>query len=274
MINVPSLVKALDTGLRQDKGEWDESKIHVSDLAVAIGEKCPRQLWLRLHGAEKQRQHVGMLLMWDHGQRIHERLVEIINKGLDNGWYIEWVEEPVRLPGVTGRLDTRLKRKDNRIVVDFKSVRGKAFSFLNEAKPSHVLQVQSYITGTDSNGGLVFYVDREGQNACKQFPVFRDDERVLKAVTEVKRIALAVNPPPILQPKLEISKNKGPDSIKLCQGWMCDYCQYIDVSCPGALPKRHRDLGIVGHYDNGVFKPKTKDAEVIRIVEDLLQKGA
>jgi hypothetical protein len=54
---------------------------------------------------------------------------------------------------------------------------------------------------------------------------------------------------------------------------MCDYCDFQDVSCPGALPQKYRDLGIVGHVDGEVFKPKVKDAEVVRMVNRLLEKG-
>ena len=272
MIPVPSLPAALDAGLRGQKDDWDESKLHISDLAVAIGEKCPRQLWLRLKGAEKKELSAGQLLMFDHGNRIHERLVEIIRQNLNNGWQIQAVEKQVELNGVTGKYDTRLWNSTEgwEIIVDFKSIRGRAFSWLEEAKPAHVLQVQAYIMAADADGGLVFYVDREGQNQCKQFYVQRNDANVMGAISDTLAIASG-HDPGILEPKLVIGKNKGPDSVKLEMPWQCQYCDYCGPSCPGALPPKMRELGIVGHISEEGFIPKTKDKEVIAVVETLLE---
>lgn len=271
MLSVPSLPQALEAGLREEEknDDRDNSVLHVSDLAVAIGEKCPRSLWLRLRGAERKEATLGQLLMFRHGKRIHIDLVNILK--LNNGWQIQAVEKPVILGPVVGRYDTRLfhSKEGWEIIVDFKSVRGRKFSYLKEAMPGHVLQVQAYIAAADADGGLVFYVDREGQNTAKQFYVQRDDQAVWFAVEECVKIRDSEIAPAILQPKLTIGKNKGPDSVKLEMPWQCSYCQYLDMSCPGALPKKYRELGIVGYVD-GSFKPKIKDERVIEIVEGLL----
>ena len=273
MIPVPSLPQALDTGLRSQVDSWDESRLHISDLAVAIGEKCPRQLWLRLKGAEKKELSAGQLLMFRHGNRIHADLVEILQDSLNDGWQIEAVEKTVGLAGVTGRYDTRLYHKDEgwEVIVDFKSVRGRKFGYLDEAMPGHVLQVQAYITASDADGGLVFYVDREGQNQARQFYVKRDDEVVWQALLTAKAIAGSDIPPAVLEPKLKITENKGPDSVKLEMPWQCSYCDFCGPSCPGALPPKMRELGIVGHVDGGVFTPKAQDKEVVTVVETLLE---
>lgn len=273
-IAVPSLPQALETGLRGQRDDWDDSKLHISDLAVAIGEKCPRQLWLRLRGAEKKPESAGKLLMFDHGHRIHERLIEIIRSGLNNGWKIQAVEKQVSLGEITGRFDTRLWNETEgwEIIVDFKTLRGRAFGYLTEAKPSHVLQVQSYIAAADADGGLVFYVDREGENAARQFYVQRNDDRVWDAAETAIAIAKQEEPPPILEPKLKIGKNKGPDSVKLEQPWQCEYCEYSGPSCPGALPPNMRGLGIIGYLDEGEFKPK-KGFEILSpMVEELADR--
>jgi hypothetical protein len=274
MIPVPSLPQALDAGLREEEkhDSRDNSVLHVSDLSVAIGEGCPRALWLRLRSAEKKDLTQGQLLMFRHGHRIHADLVGILKNSLNSGWQIQAVEKPVALGPVVGRYDTRLfhSKEGWEIIVDFKSVRGRKFQYLDEAMPGHVLQVQSYIAAADADGGLVFYVDREGQNQARQFYVQRDDQAVWFAVEECVKIRDSEIAPAILQPKLTIGKNKGPDSVKLGQPWQCDYCDYLDISCPGALPKDYRNLGIVGYVDNSNFKPKVKDEEVVRIAERLL----
>ncbi len=275
MIPVPNLPQALEAGLRaqEENDNRDNSVLHVSDLAAAIDEACPRSLWLRLQGAKKKEPTTGMLLMWDHGRRTHERLIELML--LPKDWKIQAVEKPVVLGPVIGRYDTRLFNalEGWEIIVDFKTVRGRKFGYLDEAMPGHILQVQAYIAAADADGGLVFYVDREGQNFAKQFYVERNDDAVWQAIEECVRIMEAGEPPEILPPKLNIGKNKGPDSVKLEMPWQCSYCDYIDVSCPGALPKKMRELGIVGYVhkgDSDEFKPKVKGGDVVGVVEDLL----
>lgn len=273
-IQVPNLPAALEAGLAAMPDEWDDSVVHVSDLSVALeGEGCPRQLWLRLGGAKRKPLTAGQMLMFDHGHRIHERLVELIAQGLEPGWYIHSVETPVELPGpVTGRYDTVLEGpEDTMIVVDFKTLRGRAFGYLNEARPAHALQVQGYGFGTNASGGLVFYVDREGQNAARQFFIPRNDQAVEDALRIVLAIAGSDTCPPILEPRLLITRNKGPDSVKIAQPWQCDYCQYLDVSCKGALPKKQRELGIIGYIaaDNVDFKPKKGCEKLCELVESL-----
>ena len=272
MIAVPSLPQALDAGLRakEKTDDRDNSVLHISDLSIAIGEGCPRSLWLRLRGAEKKELTTGQLLMFDNGKGIHERLIGLMK--LNNGWQIQAVEKPVVLGPVVGRYDTRLWHSVEgwEIIVDFKSVRGRKFGYLDNPMPSHVLQVQSYITASDADGGLIFYVDREGSNSAKQFYVERDDNIVMFAVEECVKISERKEAPEILSPKLKINENKGPDSVKLEMPWNCSYCDYLDVTCPGALPKKYRELGIVGYVDGEGFKPKVKDEKVIEIVEELL----
>ena len=258
MLHVPSLPQALDRGLRKKKDTWGDDRVHVSDLAVAIGEKCPRQLWLRIRGAKKKELSTGQLLMFDHGHRIHERLVEVMDTALPLGWHIFHVEKGVRIGDVTGRLDIMLKHAlGSRVVVDFKTLRGRAFGYLEEVRPAHKLQVQSYSMAVNADGGLVFYVDREGQNKPKQFFVERDDAKVKWAIAETLEVAHGEQPG-ILLPQLVISKNKGPDSVKLKMPWQCEYCEYIDISCPGALPYEDRNNGIIGYLDGETFKPKGK----------------
>ena len=271
MISIPDLPKALDTGLRNKLDDRNNSVLHVSDLSVALSDgNCPRALWLRLRGAAKRPLTAGMLLLFDHGHRIHERLIEVLEIGLVDGWHIQNVEQKIELPGpVYGRYDALLKgAKGERIIVDFKTIRGRAFGYLTEAKPSNVLQVQGYIKGADVDSGLVFYVDREGQNQARQFSVERDDDAVRSATSFAMEIRDRECAPDILQPKLDIGKNKGPDSVKLRMPWQCSYCQYIDVSCPGALAKNLRELGIIGYID-GDFAPKKEFGKLAELVESL-----
>lgn len=274
-----NLKQALEVGLIVQPDEWQEDVLHVTDLAVAIGETCPRQLQLRLKGADRKLPSPGQQLMFRHGHRIHEDLVTLLRAGLPQDWEIWEVELPVELGDITGRIDCVIKHVPSidKFIVDFKTIRGRAFNWLEDVKPAHELQVQTYMVAFEETmgekpvEGIVLYVDREGQNSFKQFAVGHDKNKVLDAVAQTKAIANS-GLCPELKPKLEIKENKGPDSVKLKQQWQCDYCDYQDVSCHGALPKKLRDLGIVGYTDGEGFTPKADvPGEVVKIVEDLLE---
>lgn len=279
MIAVPNIPRALERAFQSADDAWDASKLHVSDLAVALdGEKCPRQLWLRVRGAEQRPLSLGQRLMFDHGHRIHQRMTQLLAKGLTGGWKLAAVELSVTdlLPDdMDGRLDTLLVGPNGeRIVVDYKTVRGRAFQHLTEAKPAHVLQVRSYVRAMDADMGLVVYVDREGQNMVRQFPVTRDDKAVEDAIVKAQAIVAQKEPPPILPPQLEVKENKGPDSVKLKMPWMCDFCQFRDASCPGALPPEERTKEIVGYVKAGAFEPKPEHEKLVPKVTALLGASA
>ena len=270
---IPSLPAMMEEGLRNQKDDWGDDRLHVSDLSVYLDDgKCPRELWLRLNGYEKRELTAGQMLMFDHGHRIHERIVDIIEKPLLNqGWYIVDVEMPIKITAlkdgaevsIKGRADIVLQHEEGmEVVVDFKTLRGRAFQYLEQPKEAHVLQVQSYMAGVEAYEGIIFYLDREGQNAARQFIVYRDDMKVTGAVKYAKSIEEMSEPPEALPPKVEIRKNKGPDSVYLKLPWQCDYCQYRDVSCIGAIPRKFRDLGVVGKIDaENNFKPNVEKQE-------------
>jgi CRISPR/Cas system-associated exonuclease Cas4 (RecB family) len=266
-VRVPQLTQALEIGLQLQQGDRDESVLHVTDLAHTIGEGCPRQLWLRLRGADRKSLTAGQMLMFWHGHRIHADLTDLLKAGLPREWEIIEVELSMEFHDIVGTCDAIIHNTDTGecIVVDYKSLRSKAFSFLDHSdkpKPAHSLQVQTYCYGLEWAGlyypdySMVLYADREGQNFARAFAVARDNEYVKECIVEAKRIVSLPEPPPMLTPIVDITENKGPDSVKLRQPWQCDYCYYQDVTCHGALPYELRNLGIVGHFDGEYFKPK------------------
>jgi hypothetical protein len=129
----------------QDMGEWDEDALHASDLAVMLeGDdgKCERNLWLRTHGAEKQEQHLGEKMMFDHGHQIQLRFTWYIQMGLPEGWEIREIEEwltPHLPDDLRGSADLTLEDPDGNVVVlDFKTKRGHAFEHLDEPKGANL----------------------------------------------------------------------------------------------------------------------------------------
>ena len=281
-MRVPMLTQALEIGLQLNEGVRDNSVLHVTDLSHTIpGEGCPRQLWLKFKGADKRGLTAGEMLMFRNSHRIHEDLTYLLKAGLPREWEIIAVELPMEFCGVVGTCDAVMHNIDTRniIVVDYKTSRGKNFGFIkaqNKPKAAHTLQVQTYGYGLDvsgqcdAEGALVFYVDREGQNASLQFPVTRNDSAVPEAITLAEEI-IAGGEPPILDAVLVTTTNKGPDSVRINLQWPCNYCHYRDISCKPALLYDWRKLGIVARIDNGKLIPaKDIPKKVIDMVDRLL----
>ncbi len=256
------LITALQVGLQKKEEQrhaWDKSAIHVTDLAITLGGDdgtCPLAVWMRLRGYARKPETLGKMLMFDNAHSLHERTAELLKLGLPaDEWVVESIEESVgkHLPRrMKGRLDVKLRHIHTGVVlvVDIKTVRGSAFNFLKEPKRAHVLQVQTYCMAVNAHGGLIVYVDREGQNAAVQFPVPRNDKRVIDAMARTHRILDADTPPDVLRPVVSRRSNKTrPDSVELSMPWQCRYCDLLDVSCRGALPPTLRELGIVARVN-------------------------
>lgn len=252
----PNLVAALERAIHQPDDDWGKDRLHVSDLAVAIegaDGKCPRQLWLRLHGAEAKPTLPGQQLMYEAGHRLHRAVAEWLQRSLPSGWSVFDVEKDLTsvLPeGLSGRSDIMLlgpAPESERVVVDVKTTRGVAFRFMTDApKPAHVLQIQAYMMARLAHYGIILYLDREGQNFCKQFYVERDDARVLASLDKAVAASTTSEPPPILDP---VTK-KG----KLDEPWQCSWCDYRGVSCPGAI---------------AAYEERTLNAQLVASIEAL-----
>ncbi|MGH7574050.1 MAG: ArdC-like ssDNA-binding domain-containing protein [Longimicrobiales bacterium] len=149
------------------------------------------------------------------------------------GWRVRTVERSVRCELETsglgihhGTLDLELEHENGtRLVVDMKTQRGRAFRFMLERpKRSHVVQLQTYMFARDADAGLLLYVDREGQNATKQFVVERDDATVQRAARVITSIAARKDVP------LPLVRERGKKPP-----WQCNYCPYLSASCNGPV---------------------------------------
>ena len=240
------LVKAVEAGLRAMPDDWDDSALHISDLGAAIeGEGCLRQVWLRINGAERKEDTPGQRFMFMQGHRIHELIPEIWT--LPSGWDVEDIECAASLNGVTGRSDCVLRDDSNyRVVVDFKTVRGNAFKYLDTPKPSHVAQVQGYMLALGADAGKILYADREGQNGFLQFDVDPDTLETEHRVSQLLALPVRTVAPPMLEPKVKVRACKNDYSVYVSNPWNCSYCAYCGVSCDGAVPADSQSEGVCG----------------------------
>lgn len=288
------LVRVLEVGLDEvESKEWDPLKIHVSDLSVSIEnereKKCPRELWLRLQGAKKRKLKPGEKLMFKQGNNLHELAVELIRKGLlgktpDVRFIFDNAEQPAEIQGIIGKYDCKLADYSGdsikEMIVDFKSLRGNAFNYLDKAKPSNVLQVQAYMMAVNADYGMLLYIDREGQNFARQFKVERNDPAAQKAINKTKDIANSKNPPDVMEPTIVHKKNKKSTAVYIKEPWQCSRCLYCNVSCQSWISgdvrknydekKTKKGEMLIGHlvedetFDE-TFKAKTTDKEILKM---------
>lgn len=274
MIN---LTAALEAGLSEKKNNWNEGKLHVSDLGVSEyididDRKCPRQLWLRYWGAGREELNAGTRLMFDQGHALEERAVKLLRRGLPHDYKVIATQFDVSLglpEGWAGRLDILLSDGSELMVIDVKTRRGNSFRYNDGIRPTEKFQVAGYLQALslmmtkEVSKGAILEIDREGQNFAREHHfTFNQklEKKISKTIENVQELVSNEEPPDMLPPKITRNENKGADSIKADLPWQCSYCSYRSVSCPGAIPPEFDDnLGkVVGHIEDGEFQEKVE----------------
>lgn len=283
------LVKAFEIGLRKETEiiinrqikNWDEKILHVSDLPYITGELCPRQLWLRLNGYEKREDGAGEILMYRNGHIQEERAKALWRIGLPDVWVIYAeniaISNKANVPEwISGEYDVlfRNKKTNEHVVVDVKTVRGGKFRYLNEADPKNIIQLQGYMEAIDVDNGMLFYIDREGQNFCKQFQVERDAKTIKDGYDKLLVYSQSEEPLERVRAKIKIKENKTFDSIYLNYPWQCQWCKYLGISCNGAddIPEEYRDINnkVIAHIKDSVLEMGEEYTQLQPTIEKLL----
>jgi hypothetical protein len=253
-----SLAEEVERALTKavERRSWARNgKLYMSDLKWSLdpedGGDCPKKLWAKMRNEPEKAGGPGVELMLHAGDRLHEQIAGWLEEHMKEGWFVEAVEERVKLDGLSGRLDIRLKHKMHMIqaVIDVKTKRGAAFQYLHEPHKADELQVQGYMLAKDADYGLLVYVDREGQNWIKCFVVKRDDEAVKNAIISVKAIKRCAEKGQAVQgmePQVLRKVNKGPDSVTIKWPWQVTWCPLEHCYCKARV-KTTLPKGIVAH---------------------------
>jgi hypothetical protein len=241
----------------------------MSNLGLAVPDgPCMRSKWLVDQGlAVVPPKKPGQQWMLTQGNRIHDMLQDLFTKGAKEvvGMEVVGIETPVAIlsddmHNWTGHYDLKVRlhnpgHESREFIIDFKTVRGGAFRYLHEPKPANVLQVQGYLMADDCDRGMLVYVDREGQNFMRAFPVHRDDQSVLEAMRTIEAALSAAAPPPPVPIKVDVkpTKTKG-DSIYVKEPWQTAYCDlgegcHCKARFPGVFPS-----GIAARRQSGTVR--------------------
>jgi len=267
--------KLLSDQIKKENKQYSSGNLYISDLGrssciPASDRKCQRQLWHRLNGADSNPLKAGQLLMFQQGSSLEEQIVELLKKSLPYYFKVVATQMDVSLGSpLNGRLDILVADMNSgeMEVIDVKTVRGGAFRYRDEIKETDKFQVAGYIYAlrkmmfADITKGCILQVDREGQNFTRHYHFdFHHElqQEIESTITELGWIAESDDPPEYHPIKITVNENKGDDSIKAELPWQCNYCQYRNISCQTAIPKKYHDsLGkVVGHIREGEFDCK------------------
>lgn len=251
---LPDVLEALTNALHRESRPRN-GRIYVSDSSVTTaGGSCKLAYWREHKGERKKKPTPGESLMFKAGHIMHDWIAEALRRELPwQQWRVIGVEQYVDLgPEVSGRYDLMLRsaKTGHRVIVDIKTKRGNAFSFIDKegAKEADVLQVQMYLLGApEADAGMVVYVDREGQNFGRPFAVQRDDDAARNAIAILRQLRDQDEPPDIVELDFWVKTNKGDDSIYLKAPWQTRWCNMEVCACASAL--RNRDPAVAKFFD-------------------------
>ena len=244
----------------QRKSWARNGKLYISDLKWGIpleeGGDCPKKLWAKMRNEPERAAGPGVELMLAAGDRLHEAVAGWLKDHLEGDWVVHAVEKKVQYQELHGRMDIELRALNSRNVgvIDVKTKRGAAFGYLNEAHRADILQVQCYMECTDplpAETGLLVYMDREGQNWIKCFPVKRNPQAVLHAynrVVQIRQAAMDGEVVPGMAPVVTVKQNKGPDSITVKWPWQVEWCPLEHCYCKARI-KKALPKGVLAHVN-------------------------
>lgn len=202
------LINKYYSDLKKDR---EQHHFYITDAG-----KCQRAVFFKFKNAPAEEMDPRILLMFDHGDHIHQ----LIMKPLFGVKDIRVVAAEVNIPPqelITGRADAILSDGKELYVLDIKSINGQIFNSLKEPKPDHINQIQLYLHFFKQKNGILLYVNKDTQE-LKEFPVFYNPHIANTLLNELKNL------------KDKIEKNIVPKRIVgWPDDWQCQYCQFFEI---------------------------------------------
>jgi hypothetical protein len=213
----------------------DPERLFVTDVG-----KCPRQVALRLTGAESTPVGPRQRMMWDQAEYIEKTLMQALDaKGL-----LYEYQAPIDIhdrDNWGGRLDI-VRYVDGCLqIVEVKTVNPMAFPHQDRPKEPHVHQATTYDHYYDYTAEhtdpVLWYVDR-GSDAYdpEEHPALTEWEPIAALMDELDAMRKALPELPPMLPRVIKEFDKG-KTIKQGPAWQCKpttkhgYCPYSGVSC-------------------------------------------
>lgn len=161
-----------------------------------------------------------LLKIFEMGNIIHDFVVEVLNSEKNPDIKLLKTEFPFREQiddfTISGRVDDLLliRSSGKNLLVEVKST--KNISYIDQAQPQHIAQLQLYMHFTNVHDGVLLYVDKTNLNS-EVFTVPYSRDAALKIIDRFKKLHNCLK-----KGELPVAEAK---QIKEME-WMCRYCEY------------------------------------------------
>lgn len=268
---LPNLEAVLQEEILQDRETWPrKGRIYPSDLGTALGPDvagCPAALWAKLKDEPQKELEPGVLLMFKIGDLVHDYIADLLKRALPrHGWEVVAVEKKTAYDDLGGRLDIKVRHTatGTERVIDGKTKRGKAFRYLPEPKPTDEVQVRYYVQAEGAAGGDLLYIDREGQNFVRHFPVSPDGEQVDRCIELIKRLRdMDEEDLPLVGFNVRVRENdKSAHAVYVDYPWQITWCSMKKCRCAEAVGKAPPKKIVARLHDDGTVTAEKEQYEV------------
>ena len=261
--------------LAQRKSWKREGRLYMSDLG---DEGCALSKWRTLKDYPQKPKTPGELLMFKQGDNLEEQvaddLASILADKTDWALVDRQTSVSITVDGeeITGKLDILMRNvvSAELLVLEVKSKRGRAFSFLPEAKRPNICQTRGYQDGTGATKGILVYVDREGQNFMRAFAVEPDHDDLFAEARKLQ--AMRDGPAPdCMKLGYKRNSNKGADSFSLTMPWQVNWCNDLECPCKKSMPSFPDGKVIAKEGPTGLVATDKQYDTLIPVLMDLLK---
>ena len=154
--------------------------------------------------------------VFDNGNHVHSRLMSILYRSSD----IRVVAGEIKIPDnpkILGTCDAIVGIDEENFILDFKSINSRGFSYLDEEKPDHKVQLLLYLFYFKIRKGYIIYENKDDQS-LKEFLVDSETPENKELISQIfaKLDKLGIY----------IKEHALPDKPKDLESWRCTYCDF------------------------------------------------
>lgn len=189
----------------------DQHHFYISDAG-----KCSRSVFFKFKNAPRKEMEANILRLFDHGNHIHELIMNSLLSTKD----IHVIASEVNIPPqelISGRADAVISDGKELYVLDIKSINSTGFRYLSQAKEENINQIQLYLHYFKIPKGILLYVNKDNQQ-LKEFMVHYNQAQARSLLEELANL------------KKQVDSNIIPSRIpNYPNNWQCQYCQFREI---------------------------------------------
>ncbi|MBI2075896.1 MAG: PD-(D/E)XK nuclease family protein [Candidatus Aenigmarchaeota archaeon] len=205
----------IDNHLKKENRPKGTGRYYPSEIGM-----CLRKVWYSYKFPMEIKP--DLLKIFEVGNIMHDFVVEVLKSEKNPHVQLLKSEFPFRQDiddfTISGRIDNLLlvKASGKEILVEVKSTTD--ISFVREAAPHNVVQLQLYMHALGVHNGILLYIDKKNLQS-KVFDVPYKKEEAEKIIERFRELHKGIVSDTIPEPEARSSSKTL---------WMCRYCEYKD----------------------------------------------